>query len=69
MEQGENSKKWLITEDIAEYLYCIISEVIYLASNGSLSIYKIGGKNRYLLKEMDQFMEEGEGGLRCLGKN
>lgn len=62
---GKSNKKWMTTNQVAEYLSLSVSQVYNLTSNGYLPYYKLGGRmNRFLKEEIDEFIKNREGGGR-----
>lgn len=59
LEDSTLNKKWLRTNEVAEYLSISSSQVNKLKSEGILSCSKLGGTNFFDRKELDKKLEEG----------
>ena len=57
--QNEEPKRiivWMTAEEVAAYLKVSKGVVYNLTSNGYLPYYKVGGRNRFLLSEIEELI-------------
>lgn len=56
-QQGSlEGQVWLDTKELATYLKVSVSQIHNLTSNGYLTYYKMGRRNRYLQSEIDELL-------------
>jgi excisionase family DNA binding protein len=63
-KEERDRSEWLTTEEAATVLRVSVGSLRNMTSNGRISAYKLGRRNRYLRKELDELLFSSKEGVR-----